>query len=74
MWCGHRSGLCFCVEATVEEERRSEAVPAWRRQIVGLSPGGRRRRLIVAERGPLERMGGGRKKKAEEEECVFDIF
>lgn len=49
--------------AAVGEERRSEAVPAWRRQIVGLSPGGRRRRLIVAERGPLERAGGRKKKK-----------
>lgn len=71
MWCSHRSGLCFCVEATVEEERRSEAVPAWRRQIVGLSPGGRRRRLIVAERGPLEHR---REKKKQKKKNVFLTF
>lgn len=52
-----------------EEERDLDAVPAWRRQISGPSLGGRRRRPIVAERGPLENSTAGKK-----EECVFDIF
>lgn len=53
----------------MEEERDLDAVPAWRRQISGPSLGGRRRRPIAAEHGPLENRKAGKK-----EECVFDIF
>lgn len=36
------------------EGEREMTLPAWRRHISDLSLGGRRRRLIAAEHGPLE--------------------